>query len=450
MIICNGKAGNTVFKFLMVIFSFLYIYRSDMSAQPVQDTLVSGTSPAPAITVQGIAEMVKGDHIKTVQLNRTDLQLAYPIILLQSEDALELSFDDLHPGITNYYYSFEHCDQNWEASNLTSFDYLDGFEQNPVSEYHLSSGTSQRYTHYSVTFPNDDVQFKLSGNYVIRVWQEDSMESPVIVKRFFVWEEMAAATAKVYRPNRIEFRNGYQEVNFNIDIKNLGISNPFDEIRVTLMQNGRYDNARMDLKPRMITNDMLYYDDDAIVFKAGREYRHFDTKTLKFQSDRVRKIERAPDGIHVYVNADDSRVYQQYFYEKDINGQYVIQADLSNDVSVEGDYAWVHFVLKYPYFISSGDMYVFGELTNGAMNAANKMTYDFDLQQYTATLYLKQGYYNYMYALSAPELPVADFNYGEGDHFETENDYQLFIYQHVYDRGYDKLIGCSMFNSLRQ
>ncbi|MBP9221345.1 MAG: DUF5103 domain-containing protein [Chitinophagales bacterium] len=387
--------------------------------------------------------------MKTVQLNRSDLQLAYPILLLNSEDELIFSFDDLKGGVRNYYYTFQHCDQNWEASNLTTFDYLDGYEENTIDNYSFSFGTLQAYTHYSVNFPNDNIDFKVSGNYVVKVWEDDNRDVPLIVKRFFVWEELASINAKVYRPNLIEFRNNYQEINFTVDIRSLDVSHALDEIRVTLFQNGRYDNAIYDSKPRMITNDLLTYDKDDMVFPAGKEYRHFDTKTLNFQSDMVRKITKEDGKYQVYVNVDDSRLYQKYFYETDINGQYVLQADLTNDVNTEGDYAMVNFVLKYPYVITSGELYVFGELNNNQMNDQNKMTYDYDLQQYTAQLYLKQGYYNYLYMYKGIGSSKGELIYTEGNHFESENDYQLFIYQHMYDRDYDRIVGCSIFNSIK-
>ncbi len=355
--------------------------------------------------------------------------MAYPILLLNSEDELIFSFDDLKGGVRNYYYTFQHCDQNWEASNLTTFDYLDGYEENTIDNYSFSFGTLQAYTHYSVNFPNDNIDFKVSGNYVVKVWEDDNRDVPLIVKRFFVWEELASINAKVYRPNLIEFRNNYQEINFTVDIRSLDVSHALDEIRVTLFQNGRYDNAIYDSKPRMITNDLLTYDKDDMVFPAGKEYRHFDTKTLNFQSDMVRKITKEDGKYQVYVNVDDSRLYQKYFYETDINGQYVLQADLTNDVNTEGDYAMVNFVLKYPYVITSGELYVFGELNNNQMNNQNKMTYDYDLQQYTAQLYLKQGYYNYLYMYKGIGSSKGELIYTEGNHFESENDYQLFIYQ---------------------
>ncbi|MFI5170765.1 MAG: DUF5103 domain-containing protein [Chitinophagales bacterium] len=439
------------FSFFTGAFYFLLTINARLLlAQPVADTTIISENPEPVIESAIIKEAVNTRNLKTIQLGRSDLELAYPVILLNSEDELLFSFDDLRGGVVNYYYTFQHCNQNWEPSNLTYFDYLDGFEENRFDDYQFSFGTSQHYTHYSVSFPNDDVDFKMSGNYILKIWEEDDRDTPVIVKRFFVWEELAIVSATVFRPNIIEYRNEFQELSFNVNIKNTGISNPFDEIRVTAMQNGRFDNARYDLKPRMITNDMLYYDNDANVFPAGKEYRRFDTKTLHFQSDRIRKIEKDDAGYQVYINVDESRIYQKYFYEKDINGQFVIQADIVNDINTEGDYAWMHFVLQYPYFITSGEFYVFGNLTNQLMNNENKMEYDFDLQQYSVNLYLKQGYYNYLYGFKSAGSEIAEFNFAEGNFYETENDYQVLVYQHVYDRGYDRLIGCSFFNSLKK
>jgi len=220
-------------------------------------------------------------------------------------------------------------------------------------------------------------------------------------------------------------------------------------MKVSLMQNGRFDNIKYDIKPRLISNDMLYYDIDDIVFPAGKEYRRFDTKTLKFQSDRIVKIEKEAGSYEVYVNTDESKVYQKYFFEKDANGQYVIHADLANNVETEGDYAWVNFVLQYPYMITSGDVYVFGELSNNTMTPLNKMTYDFDKQQYVGKLYLKQGYYNYAYAVRSIGTSFADFTYTEGNSFETENDYSLLVYQHDFSVGYDRMIGYYQMNSIK-
>jgi Domain of unknown function (DUF5103) len=432
--------SKTIFAVSLV---HLYIYRSVSFCQTPDSLSVS-------ISIEkGIAEQVNHPNIKTVQLNRTDLELTYPVILLESEDVLTLDFDDLKGGVVNYYYTFEHCNQQWESSGLNAYDFLDGFEENRIDNYQFSFATLQKYTHYAISFPNDDVDFKLSGNYVIKVWEDDNRETPVLVKRFFVREDLVAVNGDAYRPNLIPYRNEFHEINFNVDIRNVDVGAAFDEIKVTVMQNGRFDNAKYDVRPRMISNNLLNYDIDDLVFQAGKEYRRFDTKTLKFQSDRIVKIEKTGGQYQVFVNVDESRVYQKYHYEKDANGQYVVHADLANNNNTESDYANVHFVLQYPYMITSGDVYVFGDLSGNQFTGSNKMTYDFDKQQYTCTLFLKQGYYNYAYVVKPMEGNYADFTYTEGNSFESENDYLIFIYQQEFSIGYDRLIGFHQVNSVK-
>ncbi|MBC8173669.1 MAG: DUF5103 domain-containing protein [Chitinophagales bacterium] len=395
-------------------------------------------------------DTVSQTWIKTVQLQRADLVLVAPVILLNSDDKLILKFDDLRGGTQDYSYTFMHCGQHWEQSNLTFFDFLEGFEENTVSDYAFSFATLQAYTHYKIEFPNDDVSFKVSGNYIIQVWEEGNDTLPVITKRFYVWEDIVDVQGNVSRPNLIPYRTEYQEVNFTVDIKNTDVTNPYDEIRVTLKQNNRDDNAYTNLKPRLISNDLIFYDDDNTVFYGGKEFRRFDMRSLRFQTDRIRKIERGDHRYDIYVTVDESRSYQQYYYETDINGNYIVMADLTNDTDLEADYAYVHFALLYPYYQSGGEFHVVGEMNDYHCNQDNKMVYNFDRQMYEVVLYLKQGYYNYLYIFMDKFKPFFDLSYAEGNYFETENGYSVFIYQHVYDRDYDRLIGVQQFNSIKK
>lgn len=410
--------------------------------QPVEiDTTVIAT-PIPQV---GIQEEVRDSLLATVRLNRVDLETIFPTLLLGDAGILELSFDDLSGGVKDYYYTFTHCNRNWEPSGLNAFDFLDGFEENRFEDYQFSFGTLQSYTHYAVQFPGDDIQFLVSGNYIIRVWEGDNRDSAVITKRFIVWEDGTSISGDVMRPNLITYRNEYQEVNFSVHISNSDIMNPFDEISVTVLQNGRWENALVHVQPRMITNNLLTYDQDNLVFEGGKEFRDFDTRTLRFQSDRIVRNETRDGIYHSYINVEESRVFQKYLYEKDANGQFVIRADLANNMSTEADYSMVHFTLSYPYMISSGHVYAIGQ---GLPGGKIPLAYDYDKLQYTGAAYLKQGYYNYIYVVqesSGKTSPV----YIEGNSFETENDYQIIVYRHVFDRNYDRIVGYTVVNSLR-
>lgn len=94
-------------------------------------------------------------YLRTVLLQRSDLEMSMPIIKIGSGDQLVLRFDDLRSGVHDYSYTFEHCNQDWTTSGLFPLDYLDGFEEQFISDYAFSFNTKQSYTQYRAVFPND-------------------------------------------------------------------------------------------------------------------------------------------------------------------------------------------------------------------------------------------------------------------------------------------------------
>ena len=78
----------------------------------------------------------------------------------------------------------------------------------------------------------------------------------------------------------------------------------------------------------------------------------------------------------------------------------------------------------------------------------NQMTYDENAQAYIADLLLKQGYYNYSYAVVNGDNEVS-YEETEGNWYETENDYTILVYYRQLGARYDRLIGVTNINSLK-
>ncbi len=113
------------------------------------------------------------ESIKSVFMHREGWRLGYPIIELNAEVSLVLRFDDLSEGIKNYQYKIIHCNSDWTQSNLTDTEYLDGsIFQNEIKDYQFSFNTYTSYQHYFLKLPNEDVSFKVSGNYIIQVYED--------------------------------------------------------------------------------------------------------------------------------------------------------------------------------------------------------------------------------------------------------------------------------------
>ena len=91
--------------------------------------------------------------------------------------------------------------------------------------------------------------------------------------------------------------------------------------------------------------------------------------------------------------------------------------------------------------MTNEDVYVMGAITDWNFDEKNKMTYDFDRKGYALSLLLKQGYYDYIYAVKEKTQSVADVSVVAGDFWETKNEYTIYLYLFDPTQYYDQLIG---------
>jgi hypothetical protein len=79
-------------------------------------------------------------------------------------------------------------------------------------------------------------------------------------------------------------------------------------VKVALMQNFRWDNAILDLPPLfMRPNELDYTYDIKNAFPAGKEFRYFDTRSVRYRTDRVANIKVIGTKTEVYVVPDEVR-----------------------------------------------------------------------------------------------------------------------------------------------
>lgn len=388
-------------------------------------------------------------NIRTAQLSADPAVMASAIIKMNSEDRLYLNFDDLDSDYKVYYYTIIHCSAKWEPSNLLVSEYLDGFAENQVSSYNFSRTTIQKYTHYNTVFPNSGLKLTKSGNYLLEVYLDNDPKNIVFTKRFLVYEEKAEVAVIVRAPTIVADRNFKQEVDFTINFSSSDISNPYQEIFPVIMQNGRWDNAIKGLQPMFVKDQQAVYDfEEGNVFRGGSEFRWFDTRSLRYQSERIETIEKDSNSIYnVWLLADEKRTYKRYVTQNDINGKFLIKTTDGGSDDVDADYAWVHFFLPWDPPSNEGNMYVFGAFCDWRTQPECRMRYNYARRGYEASIYLKQGYYNYEYVLLRDNDKSADEMFVEGMHQETENEYTVLVYYHRQGSWVDELVAVKKVNS---
>lgn len=390
-------------------------------------------------------------NIKTVQLINKAAEMSSPMIRFNSDDQLRLSFDDLDGGFKTYTYTIVHCNADWKPSDLSYNEYVNGFSENPLNDYHYSGGTTwQKYTHYQLFFPNENMVILKPGNYLLKVYQDNNADNLVLTRRFMVYDNRIYLAASFKTGGGLTDRLSRQGINFSIQYPGYDISNPYD-IKVMLMQNERWDNVLTNLKPVFLKDRELDYEftDDQNEFNGGSEFRNFDMKSVIYHSGRMSNVTRENGLTHVYLTTDEKRNRERYSFANDIDGRMLVKIQEGTNSDIEADYCYVHFFLAYPDPEVEGNVYVLGGLTDWQCNANSKMTYNYTRKGYECTLFLKQGYYNYEYVLLSDGHDGADETLIEGSHYETENDYTIFVYYRTPATSYDQLIAVKRINTAK-
>ncbi len=400
----------------------------------------------PAYSQIKYTDTIYDKNINSLQLFRTGFNISYPIISLGSGEQLTLSFDEFGTKSNFYNYTIIHCNADWKASDYLKNEYVEPFTNEPINEISYSNNTLKDYVHYEVTFPNDNIKILKSGNYIISVYG-DNEEEPLFTKKFYVSESTSIPiTTTLKQATDLADKHKKQEIDIVIGKSN--ITNTAN-VKLFIQQNGRTDNMVF-LKPSSSNSDELIYDyDKENVFDGGSEFRGFDVKSVRYKLDHVEVLENRDNGTHAFLYADKHRRYQVYESVTDINGrQYFKTEDFDNQMAAE--YVWVHFFIPMQPLLEPGTIYIFGELTQWKYIPEAVMTYNAKAGGYQGALMVKQGYYNYQYIFVPKNNTIGSVDFMEGNHWETENDYTIFVYYRPDGAIADKLIGVKTVNSVKR
>lgn len=375
--------------------------------------------------------------------------LSRPYLLLNGEAGLDVSFDQLSHEVHYYTYTLRHLNFDWTPDDLMTQEFLSGDLTAEITDFEHSHNTQQLYTHYRFTFPNEQMQPTVSGNYALIIYEDNDPDRVVATVCFCVVEQGATIQAKLRSDTDIEYAGRYQQLDIEVDLHDPLSTLNTRVSALVVEQNNRQDNAVIAPRPSFIEAQRLRWQNNrALIFEGGNEYRHIDMSSEYFMGQGVDHItfdHSAPQngfftsGYHAYLFEDDIRT-GGYIYNEDANGRYVINKERTDDDDIDADYMWVHWLLPADLWLDGG-IYLMGDAFGNRIAPANRMHYDENLRAYVFSAYLKQGGYEWLYTFyNSRTSGKASTERVEGSYWQTRNHYRIYYYyQGVSDR-YTRLL----------
>lgn len=374
------------------------------------------------------------EHFRSLQVSVDGNKLAPPILTMGKHQHLTIEFDEMSHDYHRLTYHIEHCNADWTPTEgIFESDFLSGFNDQPIEDYENSFNTSQLYTHYRLALPNPETSLLLSGNYRVTIYEDDDRDEPLLQAEFCIVEPSMNIMATISGNTDIDFNESHQQVSYSVNYGANRVVDPLRELHTVVMQNRRQDNKVVDLKPNIQkSNGIEFSYQRALIFPAGNEFHKFEILDVQKPGMNIDNMRWYEPYYHATLYAD--RPARNYVYDEDRNGGFIMRNDDDGEDNITSEYIWVHFTLQCPRPLPGGDIYVYGHWSNGTSDPDCRMQWNEEAKQYEAAVYLKQGYYNYMYLQENGAAP-------DGNFYETENEYIILVYHRPQGGRYDKLVG---------
>lgn len=379
------------------------------------------------------------ENVRTIQLYTGENERSLPVTSLESGDPLTLEFDLMGREGRPLSVYFQHADRTWRR-DLSDSQILESFQDDRLVDYQSSRGTAVPYVHYVYRFPNDDIRFRLSGNYVLRVTERGRRDSVLFEQAFFVTEDagqIQLGTESIVVPG--QRRPSIRPVARYTPPTGIQ-GDPFG-YSVCFVRNGRLPDARCEDRPQLARQPELQFEleRDRAFAPVTADYE-LDLSTLRATNEIVR-VERTTTPIRAVLDPDYAR-FSDNAPGAALNGQIVVRDASSNriDPALSAEYVDTRFAFvpanERPY---GSEVVVAGSFSGMDPDRGTRMEWVSARNQYEGTVLLKQGQYQYFYATSDPALAK---EVGRTQ-LRSRSTYTAFVYYRDARRDTDRLLRVS-------
>lgn len=393
------------------------------------------TPPANQFTVPG--QLTASDLVHSLELHQKGSSLSAPIINLNSSQQLVLSFDLLEFESRQLSISFTHHNPDWSRSGLAEEFYKDGYFNLMLPFGNVSRTNRPQYRSYRYEFPNENLQFLVSGNYMLQVEDADS-GNLMFSMPFFISENEGDIISQVETINA-----------------------PRQEGRISHVPRSVYATPDFVTTPQF---DMEFYYVQNQFWGRMREAGELDVSTpgevgfellrsnsfvgdYEFQMLELPELSQQVSGVLEY---NPSEIPPRLVLFEDVQGFSASRSRMplgrlsGSDTSLNARYGNIVFRFDTEQRLGeNSEIYLVGDFNNWAIRSGYRLSYQPDAGRWSTSGIIKTGSYAYKYVVlqnnRIQDLALDD------SFTRSQQEYHALVYYRDPDRFYYRLLQTNNF-----
>ncbi|WP_445664764.1 type IX secretion system plug protein [Fodinibius sp. AD559] len=395
--------------------------QSSPSESHLEGTFVLDQQKAPPHDIQSIHLHPKGQPGQA------------PIMELNTTQKLLLSFDYLGTQNRRFRVTVDHYDKNWNRSGIGPNTYLDSFSATTIQSSKISFVQRPSYHHVEFSFPNNELQPAVSGNYLIKVYSADD-NSLLFSMPFFVTENEGQIETTVDR--LFAQRNDGRPLDqlFSTYSYPDFVAYPQFDLSMSFVPNQFWGRTKqVEFLDTITPGQLRGYIERDNAFVGNYEFKHLDLQNFDVNAQQILEHQPGVTPPRVILRRDVQNLDTTPNRSKAAVNKGVPDDDRNSN------YAQVEFRLQADDSISpSSEIYIVGHFNNWMINDLNRMRFDSEKQMWTGRALIKQGIYAYKYVI-VKNNQVDDLALDQG-FLSAQQEYLTFIYFKDPDQNFDRLL----------
>lgn len=338
-------------------------------------------------------QVLPPDRIRSIQVYRGDNKQSLPAIELGSGDQITLRFDELGGTSRLFRVRVRHRNADWSDSRLMTDFYLRGYREDLIEGGQPSSVQDPHYMHYLYRFPNENTQLRMSGNYLLEVMEYESLEILFSVP-FFVHENTGRMEVSLEELYGLDSRYRVHHQPFMRYRYPSYVISPVTDLKLHFVQNRFWGRSReadeLDMSESGVFRGYL---SRPASFVGVYEFRPLDLQRFDAGGPNVVEVRSSTIPPRVWLFRDVVNL--------DVNPRRrtPVLHGLPRD-DLRARYVDVRFELELPTREATDlPVYVYGPFNNWTIHEDNRMEYRRSTDSYVGRAIVKEGEYNYKYAL---------------------------------------------------